>query len=574
MNIGSIIVMNYLKSLKEDAQLDAIFPMLLHVLGYEILSTPLEFKGLSQYGKDIVAIKKDSDGIKKKFYFELKAGDIDNSNWFKEKNGVRDTLKMTADHEFKTSYPNFEHLPKKVVLVFNGMVNKSVKDIYDCFIEKEFIKRDTEFEEWNIYKLTELFNENLFDTFLLADDVSTKLFNRVLVNLNSFDGVSRDFEELTHKILNRQEWVGYSKSLPREWDRCFQSIRLIALIIYNESLEYNNLDIAKRYITTLIVIYWSWILKHKLEEDQVVLNYFKEIYLFYYNILSDYLERTQDITKLRGGLSSELIGSYEQVGYTARTMNYIQNLCFVLNFEKYANGKDAINWKINTLYDVIKNNDVSGRPIIDIHSIPIIDVLNLLIEFEQIEKAKEYLRTVIGHLKYGKNVYDKLPNANNNLKSVIKLEVTGEKSIYYSDSTSPLLAVLFEYLVIFDMKEEYNHIRDFVKSKDIDLGIFIPHHGLNSKSKHLIRNKEMDLEEILFSGYFNEGYQSQITLTKGSGQLLSFEEYKEELMSNIQEFEYDYRSEKVGFGFLNDLAHQFYKTPYFPDKWRFHLEKK
>ncbi|PJC07840.1 MAG: hypothetical protein CO068_04075, partial [Flavobacteriaceae bacterium CG_4_9_14_0_8_um_filter_34_30] len=170
MNIGSIIVMNYLKSLKEDAQLDAIFPMLLHVLGYEILSTPLEFKGLSQYGKDIVAIKKDSDGIKKKFYFELKAGDIDNSNWFKEKNGVRDTLKMTADHEFKTSYPNFEHLPKKVVLVFNGMVNKSVKDIYDCFIEKEFIKRDTEFEEWNIYKLTELFNENLFDTFLLADD--------------------------------------------------------------------------------------------------------------------------------------------------------------------------------------------------------------------------------------------------------------------------------------------------------------------------------------------------------------------------------------------------------------------
>ena len=65
MNIKPTIIKEYLQSLKEDNELDVIFTILLQTLEYEILSTPKEYKGFSQYGKDIVTVNVDpTDGIK------------------------------------------------------------------------------------------------------------------------------------------------------------------------------------------------------------------------------------------------------------------------------------------------------------------------------------------------------------------------------------------------------------------------------------------------------------------------------------------------------------------------------
>jgi hypothetical protein len=72
MNSNSIIVREYLASLKEDSELDYLFPILLNLMGFRIIQTAKESKGQSQYGKDIIAIGKDKNGIKHKWYFELK----------------------------------------------------------------------------------------------------------------------------------------------------------------------------------------------------------------------------------------------------------------------------------------------------------------------------------------------------------------------------------------------------------------------------------------------------------------------------------------------------------------------
>lgn len=52
------IIKQYVKSLKEDNELDYIFPILLERMGYRVLSTPRQSKGQSQYGRDVIAIKK------------------------------------------------------------------------------------------------------------------------------------------------------------------------------------------------------------------------------------------------------------------------------------------------------------------------------------------------------------------------------------------------------------------------------------------------------------------------------------------------------------------------------------
>ena len=63
--------------------------------------------------------------------------------------------------------------------------------------------------------------------------------------------------------------------------------------------------------------------------------------------------------------------------------------------------------------------------------------------------------------------------------------------------------------------------------------------------------------------------KKQIALNSDAAKALTFEEFKEKILSLKKEFTYEYRSEQ----FLRDLAHIYFRTPYFPDKWRYLLNK-
>ena len=99
MNNNIRIVRDYLESLKEDRELDAIFPTLLMAMDFRIVSTPRNSKGQSQYGKDVVAIGKGEDGVIYRWYFELKgnaAKDINDST-FMAPDGVRESILAAKD---------------------------------------------------------------------------------------------------------------------------------------------------------------------------------------------------------------------------------------------------------------------------------------------------------------------------------------------------------------------------------------------------------------------------------------------------------------------------------------------
>ncbi|PHQ27782.1 hypothetical protein [Leeuwenhoekiella nanhaiensis] len=395
MNINPLIVKSYLESLKEDNELDTIFTQLLQVLDFEILSTPQEYKGFSQYGKDIVAVKKDSnDNIKKRFYFELKAGDIDNKNWFINGNGVRDTLKMTADKNFSTNYKDFDKLPIKVILVYNGMVNEKIRNLLNDLSQKEFISKGIEFEEWNISILSKKFTDNLFGAYLLTDQETTKTFNKVLLNLNASNHISEDFKRLLEDLFSKNKWEGWNKK-KREWKLLFQTLKLVSFIIYTESKEYNNLDIAKRYLTHLVLRFWYWVLKNNLENDKKIKTYFDEVLNFYLSVLSEYFKRTLSIASIQDGLSYENSGTYEEIGYTKRTFDYLEYLTFFLNINLSNEGEQENIKKM--LSAVINANNVSSRPLIDINSIPIVDILTIYITLDDKTSATNYLQKALSH---------------------------------------------------------------------------------------------------------------------------------------------------------------------------------
>ncbi len=571
MNIKPIIVKSYLESLTEERELNRIFPILLTSMGFEILSKPTENKGLNEYGKDIVAVGADEDGVKKRFYFELKGGDDRDvsKNTFYKDYGIQQSLSEAKYVEFATSYKGFDELPKKIVLVHNGVIKGTIREVYEGFIRNKFPESgNIEYERWGIERLSILFANKLFGEYLLVDQKNTKTFNKVLINLNASNHISEDFIRLLDDLFSKNEWQGYKQILQRKWILLFETLKLISLIIYTESKEYNNLDIAKRYLTNLIIKYWHWILKNKLEEDTKIKEYFNEVLGFYLSVLLEFFGRTLPIACIVDGLSCETSGRYEQVGYTKRTFEYLEYLTFLLKIDTLKPKADKKKIK-GILSSVIKSNSVSHRPLIDVNSIPIINILNLYLALDDKESAINYLQGVLSYIVNGKDKYDRMPDANNSYENVVRFTVTGKKTVYYSDSTSPLLTVLLEYIAILDLEEDYNKIRKFVIDNKIDLGIFVPHHGINSISTDLIENKEDDLEEQLFSNpRFNDGYQRNLRLFVHFNDNMNFEDFKTSYSKRVDEFQYEYRTDKAGYPFLKDLAHIYFQIPYFPDKWR------
>ena len=134
------IIKEYVASLKEDDELDYIFPILLERMGYRILSTPKQSKGRSQFGRDVVAVKK-IKGENTLCLFELKGfrvHDINDRN-LNEKDGLIESLRASKYTEYSdASVPELETFPRKYFFVHNGTVDEGARPTLDGFIRQEF----------------------------------------------------------------------------------------------------------------------------------------------------------------------------------------------------------------------------------------------------------------------------------------------------------------------------------------------------------------------------------------------------------------------------------------------------
>lgn len=570
MNTDRIFVREYLESLTEKGELNVIFPFLLEAMNFKILTKPSENLGLKEYGKDVVAVGKDKNGKEKKFYFELKGGeDRDISErTLNGQDGIISSIHDASLVDYNALFPEFKHLPLEIVIVHNGIVKGNAINLLSGFLTKiRSLCPEIEYSTWDIDALSHLFTEHLFGPYLLSEDSTRKNLNRVLINLDSVQDVSIAFKDLIREILFKNEWSNNRGKIPRPWMLKFETLKLIGFIIYRESASNNNLGIAERHLRYIIIDFWFWILKNKQENRTQIRKCFVEVYNLYTHVLTEFGERTLPIALRHEGLHYPNGSAYEQVGYTLRTHDYISLIIYGLNTSKDADDENAL----NLIIKLIDQNSVSKRALLDIHSLSILDTVLFFKKFKRDDLARKHIREVFGYIQFSKETYGRMPDASNNAQNVIKLFATGEKPPYYIDSTSLLLGLLIELTVIFNMPDDFNRMRDFAIEHSIDLAAFVPHHGESSKSKHLIKDLNNDLEEQLFSKSFDDGYQSDIGLYSDIREKISFDEFKERLQICKNEFTYDYRTDKVGFGLLRSLSHFQFKTPYFPDKWRVHI---
>jgi len=567
MGTEAILVKEYLESLKEDGELDRIFPNLLPVLGYQIVARPSDSKGQPQFGKDVIAIGRDRDGTRKRFYFELKGhADKDiNDDVFYKSDGIRQSLLAALDKEHSDrTIPDFNGLPAKIILVHNGVVKRNTQPILDDFVKKNF-PADT-VERWGIERLTELFSQHLFGEYLMTDDASSTLLKRTLVLLDVPEYDLVDLKSLVALVLENKADVR-----ARTFTKMFATLNLVGAILFHYGQKNNNLHHAKNGIHHIVLQTWAWILLNGLEKKGPVLREFRKLLALQRQILAAYFQKTLPVAVLRDGLASSTGGAYEAVGYPLRAMDFVTELIYFYHLNYYspdftspisvADRATLERAQKDQLFRILKNNDGCVRPLLDRHSLPML--LVTLFVLGSAEKTPEdsagltdYLTQTSKRIIQVHTFKGRFPEFNNSIAALIDWAALGERSFDYDDQGSFLLPILLELAIITENPTLYLSAKEYVEKTKIDLQTAYP----------VVATP--DLEIKYFRGNVNE-YVFSATSIPLAVDLPAFAKY----VKDLPEERMDFRTDDAGFPFLKYLAALYYQNDLFPDQWRRLLPK-
>jgi hypothetical protein len=558
MGSTTLIVSEYLSSLKEDTELDYLFPIMLNLMGFKIITTPKESKGQPQYGKDIVAVGIDDDGIKKRFYFELKGysdKDIDDAVLMKPDGIIQSLLASKYTNFTDSSILGFSELPVKIILVHNGILKSNTRRTFDGFIDQHFPEKN--FERWDIYKITDLFSKHLFGEHLLTDEESIRLFKRTLVLLDAPDYDYSDF-----KLIVQQQLEKISTVKSRAFTKFFATMNLLSLLIVHYSKENNNLEPAKQCLTYLVLEIWHWILKANLAAKKSVIREYRKLVKIHFELLQDYFEKTLPIACEPNGLFSERGGPFESLGYPLRCFEYLNYLIYYFEartyypkFEKqdpFKTGRLRIKHK-ELIKKVIESNIGCQRPLIDEH---LISILNVFIFFYKNESStwsdRDFLHFFLTELLYNILVvykqHKRFPELSGNINALIEFMTTNKRPSEYQDKSSLLINILFELIAILNTELLYSEFRSSF-AEQINLQVAMTE--LNDE----------ELEVQLFKKNLDEFYYVEHSIELPE----KFSDFKKNIVSIPVR---NYKTDSAGFPFLRILAHIYYKNELLPDEWR------
>ena len=122
-----LILREYLASLREREELDAILPDLLSELGYTVLSRP--GRGTAQHGVDVAAVSPPVKGKRKLYLFSVKKGDLSRNEW----NGsslqaLRPSLDEILDVYIPTKIPpEYASFPVVICIVVGGEIKEQAR---------------------------------------------------------------------------------------------------------------------------------------------------------------------------------------------------------------------------------------------------------------------------------------------------------------------------------------------------------------------------------------------------------------------------------------------------------------
>jgi hypothetical protein len=299
-----LIIKEYLASLRERGELDAILPDLLSQMGLNVYSRP--GRGTRQDGVDVGAVGSIDGGPEKVYLFTIKAGDLSRATWDGNPQCVRPSLNEIIDSYIPTRLPQ-EHRDKDIVICIccGGDVLEPVRTALEGFIAKNTQGR-VSFEEWNGDKLAARIQSSLLREELLPPDARSRL-RKSLALLDEPATSYLHFAELVRALC------AVDQASDAERITAIRQASLCLWILFAWTRQARNMESA--YLSGEIVLLHAWSINRlyvgrKDKMAQAIHSGFISIFSTYQQICTEFLKQNvlPHVGKLHG-ISTAICGS-------------------------------------------------------------------------------------------------------------------------------------------------------------------------------------------------------------------------------------------------------------------------
>ena len=279
-----LIIREYLASLRERGELDAVLPDLLSQLGLNVYSRPA--RGTRQDGVDVGAVGSLDGGSDSVYLFAIKPGDLTRKDWDGDSvQSLRPSLNEILDAYIPNRIP-VEHRGKQIVIcaVIGGDVQEQVRPQLTGFTQQHTTTA-VKFEEWNGDKLASLIQSHFLREDLLPSGARS-LLRKSLALIDEPDVSYRHFSALVRSL----SVAITAKS--GDQVRILRQISICLWILFSWAREAGNTESA--YLSGEFALLNAWnIAKHYAgectKEAEAIAGAFSSVFRAYTQICTQFL---------------------------------------------------------------------------------------------------------------------------------------------------------------------------------------------------------------------------------------------------------------------------------------------
>lgn len=248
-----LIVKDYLLQLKEKDELDLLLCDVLFQMGYITENKPET--GNRQYGVDIRAHNEHEILL-----CVVKQGNLTRRVWDADPNAVRQSL--TEIHDCYLDLIKGPDRKKKlhIIVATNGMMDEAVRPNWEGYISRntKWDEMDVEIEFWNIDKITDCVQKNLFDEHVFDIEMQG-LLRRALYYIGESNYRKEYYEQIINKFLAQLKDSDSDRVCKKKLSGLYLASQMIAQYAADAAIFKIGIMVSEY----LIIQYWKYISVNK-----------------------------------------------------------------------------------------------------------------------------------------------------------------------------------------------------------------------------------------------------------------------------------------------------------------------
>jgi hypothetical protein len=304
-----LVIREYLASLRERGELDAVLPDLLTELGFNVYSRP--GRGTRQHGVDVAAVGKGDDGVRRIHLFSVKSGDLDRSDWnTSSPQSLRPSLDEIIDAYVPSRIPpEYADLPIAICLCFGGDINEQVQAEVTGYMKRNTTQK-IGFEIWNGDRVADAILNGILREELLPPELRGHL-RKAVAMVEEPDISLKHFDRLLRALI-----ISGNDDRPAHRLSKARLINICLWIVFGWAREANNVEAPYRASERAILAVWHLLRVDAFrstrtgEKVGLVLNELIELHFGIWEEL--YSKKVLPFVDARHALSTA-IGSYSSV---------------------------------------------------------------------------------------------------------------------------------------------------------------------------------------------------------------------------------------------------------------------